>query len=82
MIGEPVMRFSGCDVTSSNVLGRYVLHEQKGWDRGRWVCAPRRVQTAWLCLGSALEWALVNNYLWAISLLLCTIGLRKRALTL
>ena len=25
-----------CDVTSSNVLGRLVQCEQKGWDRGRW----------------------------------------------
>ena len=26
-----------CYVTSSNVLGRLVQCEQKGWDRGRWV---------------------------------------------
>ena len=26
-----------CEVTFSNVLGRLVQREQKGWDRGRWV---------------------------------------------
>jgi len=25
----------------SNVLGKLILHEQKGWDRGRWVGTPR-----------------------------------------
>ena len=25
------------DVTSSNILGRLVQCERKGWDRGRWV---------------------------------------------
>jgi len=29
------------DVISGNVLGRWVLHEQKGWDRGRWVVHPK-----------------------------------------
>ena len=26
----------------SKVLGKLVLHEQKGWDRGRWVGTPRQ----------------------------------------
>jgi len=25
----------------SNVLGKLVLHQQKGWDRGKWVGTPR-----------------------------------------
>jgi len=30
------------NVTSSNVLGRQVLHDQIGWNRGRWEGAPER----------------------------------------
>jgi len=29
------------DLRSSSVLGRLVLHEQIGWDRGRWVGTPK-----------------------------------------
>jgi len=29
------MRLAACDVTSSNILGRWVLREQIGWDRER-----------------------------------------------
>ena len=29
------------DVISGNILGRLALHEQKTWDRGRWVGTPK-----------------------------------------
>jgi len=34
------MKLSSCDVTSCNDLWRYVLLQQKWWDRGRLVGAP------------------------------------------
>ena len=55
------MKFSSCDVTSGNVLGRYVLSEKKGWDRGRWLGSAKeqksmevsrlRCRRPWLALG-------------------------------
>ena len=44
-----------CDANSSDVLGRLVQCEQKGWDRGRWVgIHTQRVKTAGLCVGLAV----------------------------
>ena len=40
LTGVLVMQLSSCDVTFSKLLGREVLHEQKGWDRGRWMAHP------------------------------------------
>jgi len=45
-----------CNVASSNVLGRLVQCEQKGWDRGRWIgIHTKRVNTAGLCVGLAVK---------------------------
>ena len=45
-----------CDATSSNVLGRLVQCEQKGWDRGRWIgIHTQRVKTAGLCVDLAVK---------------------------
>jgi len=44
-----------CDVTSSNVLGRLITCEQKGWDRGRWVGIHPQVKTAGVCVGLAVK---------------------------
>jgi len=45
-----------CDVTSSNVIGRLVQSEQKGWDRERWVgICTQKVKTAWMCVGLAVK---------------------------
>ena len=42
---------TSCEVTSSNVLGRLVQCEQKGWGRWRWVgIYTQRVKITWLCL--------------------------------
>ena len=35
----------------SNVLGKLVLHEQKGWDKGEVGWYTQRVKTAWPCMG-------------------------------
>jgi len=41
----------------SNVLGKLVLHKQKGWDRGRWVGTPReRKQHGDVCSHRAHYW--------------------------
>jgi len=45
-----------CDATFSNVLGRLVQCEQKGWDRGRWIgIRTQRVKTAELCVSLAVK---------------------------
>ena len=45
-----------CDATSSNILGRLVQCEQKGWDRGRWVdMHTQRVKAVELCVGLAVK---------------------------
>ena len=51
------------------------MHEQKGWDRKRWVAVPKgRKQHCYV-------WAWLRNALvdtgWAVSLFLCTIELRR-----
>ena len=45
-----------CDLTSSNVLGRLVQCEQKGWDKGRCIgIYTKRVKAAWLSLSLAVK---------------------------
>ena len=58
------MKFPATDVTSGNVLGRYVLHQQKGWHRGRWMGAPEECKTAWVCLSLAVEWPWLALQCW------------------
>jgi len=62
----------------SNVIGRWVLHEKKGWDRGRWVGASKGVNSILLCPGISSRKALVGPVL-AVSLLLCMSGLRRQS---
>jgi len=41
------MKLSSCDVTSYNVLWRWVLLQQKGWDRGRLSFRNTMVGSGW-----------------------------------
>jgi len=71
------MKLSSCDVTSCNDLRRYVLLQQKGWDRGGGWVHPKGADSmtvSELCF----ENALVGSE-WATAVLLCTNGLRKQS---
>jgi len=66
-----------CDVISGNVFGNLVLGQQKGWDRGREVGAPKRCKQHG-CFWAWLWKALVGTGL-AISLFLCMTWLRRQS---